>query len=337
MTHPARWLGIACLAGSVLFAARPAAAYTTCVASIDSFDFGSISLTAPTPLTGSVRVDCSTAPLVISLFVGVNYCLSIGAGSGGASASLAPRWLKNAHGDSLDFQLSHTASHLMAVGTTTAPPSQPIVGQIHYLSVLGLIGSGWASHPIHGRIPAQAGAAAGSYASNFGGLNTDLTYRYAETLLGGAPNSCTAGGYNGGTETAPFSVSALVEPECHLVVATDLDFGDVPGVISTAVSASSTVSMTCRRRTAWQMSLNNGLHAQGQTRRMSNGQGQFVHYELYRDAAMTERFGQTEGVDRLVGSGTGTSQSVTVRGRIAAPQTVPAGHYADRVIVTVTY
>ena len=70
---------------------------------------------------------------------------------------------------------------------------------------------------------------------------------------------------------------------------------------------------------------------------MAGPNGSRVIYDIYRDAAMTQRFGQTENVDRLVGSGTGTSQTIPLYGRINGAQSVPAGTYADRVIVTVTY
>ena len=71
------------------------------------------------------------------------------------------------------------------------------------------------------------------------------------------------------------------------------------------------------------MSLSDGQNANAGSRRMAAG-GSHVNYELYRDAAMSQRFGQTENVDRLVGSGTGNAQTVNVYGRIPAAQSVPA-------------
>lgn len=340
---PGRWLPW--LARAVIVTLMPlawptsaSAVVTSCTASIDSFAFGSFSLTDPSSLNGTVNIYCNTHLIALTLTVTVKYCLSIGDGTGGAGPMLAPRWMKNAANDSLQLDLSHDASHVQNIGTVLTPARPPLTGTITYLSVLGLIGSGHASHTIHARVPAQPLAAVGNYSSNFAGSYTELTYRYRDILLSSAPSSCTSGGSGGESMVrAPFSASARVDPECRVESAGDMDFGTVPGVISSPVNASSSITMTCRRSTPWQMSLSDGQNASGAIRRMANPNGSRLAYELYRDAAMTQRFGQTEHVDRLVGTGTGTSQLVRVYGRINSPQSVPVGAYTDRVIVTVTY
>lgn len=340
---PGRWLPWLATAAVVTlmplaWPTTASAVVTSCTASIDSFDFGSFSLTDPSSLNGTVNIDCNTHLIALTLSVTVKYCLSIGDGTGGAGPMLAPRWMKNAANDSLQLDLSHDAGHVQNIGTVLTPARPPLTGTITYLSVLGLIGSGHASHTIYARVPAQPLAAVGDYASNFAGSYTELTYRYRDTLLASAPTSCTSGGSGGESMVqAPFSASARVDPECRVESAGDMDFGTVPGVISSPVNASSAITMTCRRSTPWQMSLSDGLNANGTIRRMANPNGSRLAYELYRDAAMTQRFGQTEHVDRLVGTGTGTSQLVRVYGRINSPQSVPVGAYTDRVIVTVTY
>jgi len=60
-------------------------------------------------------------------------------------------------------------------------------------------------------------------------------------------------------------------------------------------------------------------------------------FKICGDAARTQRWGSTTGVDTLPGTGTGAAQSATVYGRVPAGQVVPAGNYADVITVTVTY
>jgi spore coat protein U-like protein len=62
-----------------------------------------------------------------------------------------------------------------------------------------------------------------------------------------------------------------------------------------------------------------------------------IDYNLYRDAAFTNVWGETIPTDTLSGTGNGATQPITVYGRVA-PQTTPAtGAYSDTVAVTVTY
>jgi spore coat protein U-like protein len=62
-----------------------------------------------------------------------------------------------------------------------------------------------------------------------------------------------------------------------------------------------------------------------------------VTYGLYRDAARSLAWGATTGVNTASGTGTGTTQTLTVYGRVA-PQTTPkAGTYTDTIVATVTY
>ena len=313
------------------------AAVTSCTASADSFAFGSLSLTSSSELTGSISIYCTTQFVALTLTVNVNYCLSIGSGSGGAGPQLSPRWMIGPNSETLQFNLSQNATHTTNFGSIHSASTLPIKGSLSYLSVLGLIGAGSANHTVYARVPAQPTAAVGSYLNNFGGNHAELTYRYTDVLLGANPSSCVSGGSGGAVVYMPFTVSGQIDPECHVVAATDMDFGNVPGVISSPVQATSAISLTCRRGTAWQIGLSDGMNPGAGQRRMVNGSGHHVQYELYRDAAMTQRWGHTENVDRLVGSGTGSSQSVNVYGKIPGSQSVPVGAYTDRVTVTVTY
>lgn len=328
---------------ALLMAAAAAAcpstwATTTCTATIDSFNFGAISLTAHSTLTGTVTVTCTTTVFLSTSLAKIRYCVNIGEGTGGAASLLSPRRLRNAANDILNLDLAQDATFSSPLGSSNIGMTVPITGTMQHATIVYLPVSTTATHVIHARIPAQPGAAVGNYQSSFAGTQAELSFRYEDEGSTTMPSSCTTGGTgNPARVSTPFTVSASISPECNLSTADILDFGQFPGLPGPEVTASAAINMTCRLGTPWRMSLGNGLHAQGATRRMSNGSGAFARYELYRDAAMTLPFGQTVNVDQQAGTGTGSNQSVTVYGRVPAAQSLTPGNYSDQVVVTVTY
>ena len=67
---------------------------------------------------------------------------------------------------------------------------------------------------------------------------------------------------------------------------------------------------------------------------MQGTAGNFVPYDLYQDAGLNTFWGTN--TDVLNASGTGTTQSIPVYGRVTNVNAV-AGTYADVVTATVTY
>lgn len=108
----------------------------------------------------------------------------------------------------------------------------------------------------------------------------------------------------------------------------------------------SSVTIYCTRTatetTVWfALKANNGLWSTGSTNRAASAANAFVNYDVYRDTARTQPWGQRNAVDingQLdVSSGTG-SATVPYYSRIPAGQTgVAAGVYADTVTVTLMY
>jgi spore coat protein U-like protein len=73
------------------------------------------------------------------------------------------------------------------------------------------------------------------------------------------------------------------------------------------------------------------------TRKMTSGGGATINYSLYTDSGRTTVWGNTIGTNTVAGTGSGSSQGLTVFGRIP-PQTTPApATYSDSIIATVTY
>ncbi|MCF7222654.1 Csu type fimbrial protein [Marilutibacter chinensis] len=316
-----------------------ALATTTCTASSTPLSFGTTDGTGNVDSTATVTVECNTFGLSLLATARVRMCLNIGEGASG-SGTTTPRRMTNAFGDAMQFQIYQDPARTQIWGDRLIPATPtPVQIDLQYeVPVLG--GGGTASATMQARIPVQAGLAAGAYDNPFSGIHTRLEYRYAESVIGtpAYPSSCTSGGGGGGTASFPFTASATVPDSCTIDSATVLDFGTVAGPVDGDIDQTSTITMTCTARTPWDVALDNGQNASGLVRRMRLGAtADHVEYELYRDAARTQRWGATPGADTVQGTGTGAVQSLSVHGRVPAVQSVPAGDYADVVTVTVTY
>ena len=63
-----------------------------------------------------------------------------------------------------------------------------------------------------------------------------------------------------------------------------------------------------------------------------------LHYKLLSDPARTINWGNTVGIDTVVGTGTGTAQSLTVYGQLPGSQTgLQPGNSSDTITATVTF
>lgn len=138
-----------------------------------------------------------------------------------------------------------------------------------------------------------------------------------------------------GTSTGTISVSATVVASCT-VSAAALAFGAYLGV---QLDATSTLSITCTNSTPYSVGLSAGAatSATVATRRMQGKDSNGVQYALARDSARTLNWGVTVGTDTLAATGSGTVQTLTVYGRVAAGQRVAPAAYSDTIVATLTY
>jgi len=136
--------------------------------------------------------------------------------------------------------------------------------------------------------------------------------------------------------TQPFTVSVTLSPSCS-VTASPLNFGTV-GVLTSAVNATTNLSVACTYTTPYTVSLSAGAAsgATTTTRAMTLGASK-VYYSLYQNAAMTQNWGNNIGVDTVAGTGTGSAQSIPVYGQVPAQTTPTIGSYSDTILVTVNY
>lgn len=337
--NPSRLPLFVVLALAALFCLpQPARAATTCTASATPLAFGTVTGASSVDNTATVTITCNTTGLSLLSTVRVRMCLNIGAGVNGAGQTV-PRRMTNGFNDAMQFQIYRDSARSQIWGdrTIAATPNWLPIDLEYQVLVLGAGGSATAT--LFGRVPAQTGLAAGPHSNPFTGSHTRLEYRYAEAVIGtpSYPTSCISGGGGGSTVTFPFTASATVPSNCTISGATPLAFGTVAGAISANRDQASTLTFACTGRTAWNVGLGNGQNASGTTRRMILGSNDYVTYELYRDSNRTQRWGTTIGTDTQPGTGTGAAQSLTIYGRVPAPQTPRPGNYRDTVTVTVTY
>lgn len=327
------------LLGALSWLMPVAHASTTCTATPSDLVFGNVTMNATggfnqVDSSATVGVSCNTFGLSLLASACVHMCLNIGAGTNGGGQT-DPRRMLDSFSDPLQFQIYRDSSHSLIWGDSATGGAPVVIDLSYSVPVLG--GSGSTSATLYGRIPAQSGLAEGNYDNPFTGTHTRLEYRYNEVLLLAAtcPASCTSGGTGGGSITFPFTASATVPASCVITLASDLAFGSVPGLITSNNDQTTSFNFTCTGRTPWSVGLGNGLNPTGSTRRMRQGAtANYVQYELYTDSGRSTRW---DTANVVTGTGSGSSQPLTIYGRVPFGQAVPAGDYSDTVTITITY
>lgn len=150
------------------------------------------------------------------------------------------------------------------------------------------------------------------------------------TILVGCSASMQAA--QAGTSTASFQVTATVPEACSVSADGALAFGNYTG---SQVDATTGISVTCTSTTAYTVGLNDGLNF-GATRRMKLGTSDYLGYEMYKEGARSNRWGNT-GTELVSGTGSGAAQSLTIYGRMPAGGPLVPGSFADTISVTVSY
>lgn len=149
-----------------------------------------------------------------------------------------------------------------------------------------------------------------------------------------------------GTATANLTVQITITAACTINAAT-LNFGaSVPGttLVASNVDASTTVSVTCTNGSPYSIGMDNGANVSGSQRRMKSGSN-FLNYNLYVDAGLTNAWTTaassstcTTSNSCFLGTGNGSSQSVSIYGRVPSIGIAPpTGSYTDTVTMTITY
>ncbi|WP_192182928.1 Csu type fimbrial protein [Mesorhizobium amorphae] len=163
--------------------------------------------------------------------------------------------------------------------------------------------------------------------------------KYCLIAAASAAASMSTGAF-AATATTTFGVSATVAAECVINSASALAFGTI-GALAANVDQTSAINVKCTNTTPFNIGLNAGT-ATGATvtTRAMTGAGASpatLSYSLYSDSGRTTNWGNTVGTDTVASTGTGSSQSFTVYGRIPAQTAPKPDTYNDTITVTVTY
>lgn len=301
----------------------------------ENMAFGEVSQSAAVTSSATFTYICDTdeEPTYYTL------CAYATAGDSGISG-ITPRHLKNPSGGAtpnyLPFNLYSDPARTQIIGTdgdpaypaytwnmlVQAPPDK------YYLQKTG-------QFTFYGKVPPYTmGISAGNY---FNYMTGGVVLRYRSSHSG-YPDSCQGAGSK--KIEMYMQVSASVPKTCLIISASNLEFGLLTS-LNSAHDSTSSIQLQCPMYTSFQVSLGNGMHAVGNQRRMSDGNGHYIRYELYKDSARTSRWGQTLNSDTYIASYpetlTGSATTLTVYGRIPSQDPPWAGTYTDTVLITLTY
>lgn len=189
-------------------------------------------------------------------------------------------------------------------------------------------GTGSALLTVYGRVAAnQFSAGPGSYIWT---MTTAPAIEYAYNTGTSCPTGSLQATSGGSTWTA------TVLSNCN-VSATDISFG-ANGLLLSTITAMGQVNVTCTNGTPYNVGLNagTGTGATVAARKMTLN-GSAITYSIYQDAAYSTIWGNTINTDTASGTGIGSSQFITMYGRVPAQTTPAPGMYSDTIIVTLTY
>lgn len=150
----------------------------------------------------------------------------------------------------------------------------------------------------------------------------------------GSNQNCVASG----TLLTTYILDATIDvPDQCQVTASDMDFGEQSTPLA-QTNAESFIDVRCTNTTQFTVGLSNGLHAVGTWRRLSDGNGHFIDYNLYGDPSRNNVWGN-DSASRKSGSGLGTGASIMmpVYGQIPADPTAIEGIYTDTITVDVEF
>jgi spore coat protein U-like protein len=149
-------------------------------------------------------------------------------------------------------------------------------------------------------------------------------------------------GAQAGSATTTMQVQITLVASCS-VSATTLNFGSGVGLLTTAVSGSTTLGVTCSNTWPYNIELDGGT-VTGSTvvSRLMAGTATgntatTIGFQLYSNAGLTTVWGNTVGTNTVTGTGTGTVQTLTVYGQVPAQTTPKPDTYQTTINVTVAY
>lgn len=303
-------------------------AQASCTATVTALNFGAINPVS----SGSVDVNATvnyTCSSLISLLSYIKVCIEIGPGPQDADVTNRVLTHTAISSEQLTYNVYSNPARTTVFGNVYGSGSPPVT-ILHGPYTLGLLATASGSQTVYGRL-----AAANPFMQrSIGQYNSTLpvTVRMALVSVAGQSPCLDLSPAN-----IPLSITATLISACK-ISAQPLSFGIHPSNFSANVTSTSTIASSCTKGTPYQLGLNNGLYAVGNQRRMKAGDGQFINYELYKDATRAQRWGAAlNTAETLAGVATGLTQNATVYGSVPPQAGLRAADYKDTVTVTITY
>lgn len=317
------------VAGLLLAAAGHAAAQDCTMTGAPYYiEFGKVSHQVNTDTTAAMNYYCTSKAKTTYFRV----CAFLTEPS--VAPGINPRYMISHGPIRLKFDLYYDAARTQLVGSSVnsvypapgMPVTVPGVNQRSPLQVFRV----W------GRIPPNQDLEANPYYSSH--LNSGLYWSWSTK---GDPGSCKSGGEGQGQLAQTVVTSRATVPDtCRITIVNSLDFGKVDRISGTLAQRGN-IRIRCPYGTRWNIGLDNGQNADGTTRRMKNAAGQYIAYELYREASMRLRWGNIIGTNTVSGTNQILSAAdAIIYGVVKAPGagSMPApGEYTDIVKITMTF
>lgn len=140
-----------------------------------------------------------------------------------------------------------------------------------------------------------------------------------------------------GTTSAAINVSANVASNCKFTGVNTLFFGDYDFQATSPLDVTGQTNLSCTKGTSVTLSINNGQNALGPQRRLTDGSGNLLNYQIYTSASRTTIWNTTNTVSFVASSSTVTT--IPLYGRMPAGQSGGSGTggYTDIVTITATF
>lgn len=268
-----------------------------------------------TPLTGSniATTALSCTGLTIQVLAGQKVDVIL---------QTAIRGLKNTNGsgDTIPYQMYADKDYAYPFTS----------GQVLHFGSLKLLnivlGSTTLKVPFYIKTNIGANIQAGTYTEQ-------LTFSWDYDICSGILGVCLLG-RDKGTGSTVLTITANIDKTCALNQAADVNFGSY-SMIGQFNPMTQTINLSCTKTEGYKVSFSDGNNRlAGSWRRMSDGAGHFIQYNLYQSNGTTV----IDSNNKVTNIGTGLAQDNIYKAIINPTQAeVPAGDYTDTVSLLVEY
>ena len=145
-----------------------------------------------------------------------------------------------------------------------------------------------------------------------------------------------------GSATATFNVTITLVSSCS-ISANSLNFGSSIGLLTSAVTGSTTLSVTCSNTTPYNVSLDGGnVSGSSVSSRLMAGTATgntatTIGFQLYSNPGYSTVWGNSVGTNTVSGTGNGSAQTLNVYAQVPVQATPKPDTYQTTITATVSY